>query len=61
MDDGFDVELFGRHQWEPSPKIKAHLVAKRTDRTGTCAVAFANTLIQNMAEEILISLQTFLI
>ena len=57
MNDGLDVELFGRHQGKSFRKVKSHLVPEGTDRTGPGPVTLANALVENVAEEILIYLQ----
>ena len=45
MDDGFDMELFGGHQWKPFSQVKTHLISESADRTGTGAIILANALV----------------
>lgn len=45
MDDRFDMELFGGHQWKPFSQVKTHLVSESADRTGAGTIILTNALV----------------
>ena len=57
MNNGFNVEFLGSQKGEALVEVKTHLVTKDTDGAGTRAIIFLNAQIENVTEEILISLQ----
>ena len=52
MYDTFCMDLFCCYERKSFLKIKAHLVAKTTDGTGTGGIMFLNTCIKNMLKKI---------
>ena len=56
MDDRFEVDLLGRHEWKALSEIKSHLIAENTQGSGARAVVPSDTTIENVPEERLIGL-----
>lgn len=52
MNNRTQVQLFGRQRRKPRSEVETHLIAERTDRTGTRAVAFHGAAGLDMAEQV---------
>jgi len=52
MDNGLQVQLFGRQDREALAQIKAHLVPEHRDRAGAGAIGFLGAMLLDMAHEI---------
>ena len=52
MNDTFEMQFLGGHQWEPIAEVKPHLVSEDTTRAGAGAIAFFCPRVQDVLEKV---------
>ena len=54
VDDRFDMDFFGRHEWKTFPQVEARLGAEQADRASPRAVRARTPLLQNQFEQAMV-------
>jgi hypothetical protein len=54
--DRFDVQFFGRYQWEPLAEVETHLVTENADSARAGTIAFLAAVFKYVADKVMVLL-----